>query len=77
MRCVSIRRRRRLQFALVWGTSTKHAPQHVGISHVLHDEDVVQIVTMTVAEQKASKDYSKRVQEYMDKYKAKKKPLKS
>jgi hypothetical protein len=44
---------------------------------MLHDEDVVQVVTMTVAEQKASKDYSKRVQEHYDRYKQKKKPLKS
>jgi uncharacterized protein len=31
-------------YALVWGTSTKHAPQRVGGSHVMEDEDVVQIV---------------------------------
>jgi ribosome-interacting GTPase 1 len=30
--------------ALVWGSSVKHAPQKVGKEHVLHDEDVVQIV---------------------------------
>jgi len=30
--------------ALVWGTSVKHNPQSVGKDHVLHDEDVVQIV---------------------------------
>lgn len=68
---------RSFKFALVWGTSVKHSPQHCGLSHLLHDEDVVQVVTMTVAEQKASKDYSKRVQEYYDRYKAKKKPLKT
>jgi len=39
------------QFALVWGTSVKHSPQHCGLAHVLHDEDVVQIMTKTVAEQ--------------------------
>lgn len=61
----------------MWGTSVKHSPQHCGLGHVLHDEDVVQVVTMTVAEQKGSKDYSKKVQEYYDRYKAKKKPLKS
>jgi small GTP-binding protein len=65
------------KFALVWGTSVKHTPQTCGLSHMLHDEDVVQVVTMTVAEQKASKDYSKRVQEHYDRYKQKKKPLKS
>lgn len=68
---------RNFKFALVWGTSCKHSPMHCGLSHMLHDEDVVQVVTMTVAEQKASKDYSKQVQEYYDKYKSKKKPLKS
>ena len=33
-----------LKHALVWGTSVKHQPQRVGKEHVLHDEDVVQIV---------------------------------
>ncbi|KAL0086600.1 developmentally-regulated GTP-binding protein 2 [Phycomyces blakesleeanus] len=32
------------RYALVWGTSTKHNPQRVGISHQVHDEDVVQVV---------------------------------
>lgn len=32
------------RYALVWGTSVKHNPQKVGKDHVLHDEDVVQIV---------------------------------
>lgn len=31
-------------YANVWGTSVKFQPQKVGINHVLHDEDVVQIV---------------------------------
>ena len=35
---------RDFKYSLVWGSSTKHSPQHVGLSHVLHDEDVVQIV---------------------------------
>eukprot|EP01117_Protostelium_nocturnum_P010298 TRINITY_DN3700_c0_g1_i6.p1 TRINITY_DN3700_c0_g1~~TRINITY_DN3700_c0_g1_i6.p1 ORF type:complete len:392 (-),score=108.15 TRINITY_DN3700_c0_g1_i6:90-1184(-) len=29
--------------ALVWGTSTKHTPQKVGLTHNLEDEDVVMI----------------------------------
>jgi small GTP-binding protein len=33
-----------LKYALVWGSSVKHQPQRVGKDHVLHDEDVVQIV---------------------------------
>lgn len=30
--------------ALVWGTSVKFNPQHVGLNHVLHHHDVVQII---------------------------------
>ncbi|KAL3856402.1 hypothetical protein ACJMK2_011167 [Sinanodonta woodiana] len=32
------------KYALVWGSSVKHQPQKVGKDHVVHDEDVVQIV---------------------------------
>ena len=32
------------KFALVWGVSAKHNPQRVGLTHVISDEDVVQIV---------------------------------
>mmetsp|Transcript_15876 Transcript_15876/g.23005 ORF Transcript_15876/g.23005 Transcript_15876/m.23005 type:complete len:368 (+) Transcript_15876:42-1145(+) len=32
------------KYALVWGSSVKHYPQKVGKDHVLHDEDIVQIV---------------------------------
>ena len=31
------------KFALVWGNSAKHTPQKVGFSHVIEDEDVVQV----------------------------------
>ena len=30
--------------AVVYGTSVKHQPQYVGLSHVLNDEDVVTIL---------------------------------
>ncbi|CAG2100823.1 unnamed protein product [Medioppia subpectinata] len=32
------------KYALVWGTSTKYSPQRVGLTHVVHHEDVVQII---------------------------------
>ncbi|CAG2161573.1 unnamed protein product [Oppiella nova] len=32
------------KYALVWGTSTKYSPQRVGLNHVVHHEDVVQII---------------------------------
>lgn len=35
-------------YALVWGTSSKHMPQRCGLSHNLEDEDVVQIVKKKV-----------------------------
>eukprot|EP00808_Paulinella_micropora_P014406 g23421.t1 len=35
----------KFKYALVWGTSTKHQPQRVGLQHVIEDEDVVQLMT--------------------------------
>jgi uncharacterized protein len=35
------------KYALVWGTSVKHNPQKVGLSHVLEEGDVIQIVKKT------------------------------
>ncbi|KAI9862870.1 MAG: Ribosome-interacting GTPase 2 [Trichoglossum hirsutum] len=32
------------KYALVWGTSARHVPQRVGLSHPVADEDVVSIV---------------------------------
>ena len=35
---------KQFKHALVWGSSVKHRPQKVGLTHVLEDEDVVQLV---------------------------------
>jgi len=59
------------KYAIVWGASTKHSPQHVGLAHMLEDEDVVQIMKKTNAEMKAEKDYGARVQAHWDKVKGK------
>ena len=37
----------KFKYAMVWGTSVRHQPQTVGISHVLEDEDVLQIMLRT------------------------------
>eukprot|EP00514_Thraustochytrium_sp_LLF1b_P005359 CAMPEP_0184528156 /NCGR_PEP_ID=MMETSP0198_2-20121128/11636_1 /TAXON_ID=1112570 /ORGANISM="Thraustochytrium sp., Strain LLF1b" /LENGTH=384 /DNA_ID=CAMNT_0026919973 /DNA_START=157 /DNA_END=1311 /DNA_ORIENTATION=+ len=60
-------------FAYVWGQSTKHNPQRVGLAHQLEDEDVVQIVKKTNTQIKRDKNYNERVQAHFDAYKAKKK----
>ena len=54
----------KFNFAYVWGTSTKFSPQRVGLAHELHDEDVLQVVPKTVAQQKQSKDYREKVDRY-------------
>lgn len=44
--CLRIHKTLLQQFkhALVWGSSVKHHPQKCGREHVLHDEDIVQII---------------------------------
>ncbi len=32
------------KYALVWGASSRHIPQRCGLSHIVADEDVVNIV---------------------------------
>lgn len=36
--------KKEFRFALVWGKSVKHQPQRVGLSHVLVDGDIIQII---------------------------------
>lgn len=60
-------------YALVWGTSTKHSPQRCGLKHVLHDEDVLQVVPRTNQQQRRGKSYALECQEAYDKYKRNKK----
>jgi len=69
---VSSQMLRDFNFALVWGKSAKHSPQRCGLSHLLADEDVVQVVTKTNSQQKQDKNYQKMVQNFADKYHKKK-----
>ena len=69
---VSSQMLRDFNFALVWGTSTKHSPQRCGVEHQLDDEDVVQIVTKTNSQQRQDKNYQSMVQGFSDKYHKKK-----
>lgn len=41
---------REFKYALVWGVSSKHMPQRVGLTHQLADEDVVQVRRRCISE---------------------------
>ncbi len=44
--CFKIHRNiiKELKYATVWGSSVKHQGMKVGRDHILHDEDVIQLV---------------------------------
>lgn len=65
---ISTQMLRDFSYALVWGTSAKHAPQRCGLNHHLEDEDVVQVVTKTIKQQQQDKNYSALAQTYADKH---------
>lgn len=67
---VSSQMLRDFAFAMVWGVSAKHSPMRCGISHQLEDQDVVQVMTKTAAQQKNDKNYQALVQSFDDKFKA-------
>uniref|UniRef100_A0A7S1HXS2 OBG-type G domain-containing protein n=1 Tax=Eutreptiella gymnastica TaxID=73025 RepID=A0A7S1HXS2_9EUGL len=58
----------KFKYAMIWGTSAKHCPQRVGKDHPLDDEDVLQIMTQTAAQDKnqidarTARDLKKRAQ---------------
>lgn len=67
-------------YAIVWGTSVKHTPQRVGLAHVLHDEDVIQIVKKTKDKSGSSDPYNQKqgpANQSRNQIKKAKKPLKS
>jgi ribosome-interacting GTPase 1 len=35
---------KRFRYAKIWGTSTVHDGQQVGLEHILHDKDVIEVV---------------------------------
>lgn len=45
--CHSVHRdfKDKFKYALVWGSSAKHSPQKCGLTHKIHDEDVVSLFT--------------------------------
>jgi len=65
---ISTQMLRDFNYALVWGTSAKHAPQRCGLNHQLDDEDVVQVVVKTVKQQQNDKNYTALVQGFNEKH---------
>lgn len=60
-------------YAMVWGTSVKHTPQRVGQAHVLHDEDVIQIIKKrgTTAAARGEQDPGNKMADWKDPSKSK------
>ena len=67
-------------YAIVWGLSVKHTPQRVGLTHMLHDEDVIQVVKKLKDKHHTNDPHNQKkgpVEQSRNQIKKAKKPLKT